>query len=108
MPWLVLLRSTRRACQAMSARRKKRSPAGGTSNHADDKARAAQARMRWTIASLVAKHQLTELEGSWLLKAWELDEVAKACNRLACYVAGFMAGIAFKIVEQEFRTRRRP
>ena len=58
------------------------------------------------IERLMAKHELSELEASWLLKAWELGGVAKSRKRFACYLAGFMAGIAFKTVEQEVKSRR--
>jgi hypothetical protein len=58
------------------------------------------------IGRLVAKHELTELEASWLLKAWRLGGVAKMRDRFACYLAGFMAGIALKTVEQEVKARR--
>ena len=56
------------------------------------------------IARLVARHELTELEASWLLKAWEIGGVARTSNRFACYLAGYMAGIAFKTVEQEVKS----
>ena len=56
------------------------------------------------IARLVAKYELTELEASWLLKAWELGKVSRTRNRFACYLAGFMAGMALKIVEQDVKT----
>jgi hypothetical protein len=58
------------------------------------------------IARLVARHELTELEANWLLKAWKLGNVAKSRNRFACYLAGFMAGTALKIVEQEVGSAR--
>ena len=56
------------------------------------------------VARLVARHELTELEASWLLKAWEVGRVARTRQRFACYLAGFMAGIALKIVEQEVKS----
>jgi len=58
------------------------------------------------IARLVAQHGLTELEASWLLKAWKLGPAAKTRNRFACYLAGFMAGLALKTVEQEVKATR--
>jgi hypothetical protein len=65
------------------------------------------------IARLIAKHELTELEASWLLKAWRIGGMPKTQNRFAYYLAGFMAGIALKTVEQQefdanFVARRRP
>lgn len=56
------------------------------------------------VARLVAKHELTQLEAQWLLKAWELGGVSRTRQRFACYLAGFMAGIALKIVEQEVKS----
>ena len=53
------------------------------------------------VALLMAKYELTELEASWLLKAWKLGR-AERPNAFACYLAGFMAGIALKTVEAEF------
>ena len=58
------------------------------------------------ISRLVTKHELSELEASWLLKAWELGGVSKMRERFACYLAGFMAGIAFKTVEHEVKSTR--
>lgn len=58
------------------------------------------------LSRLVTKHELTELEASWLLKAWQLAGVAKMRDRFACYVAGFMAGMAIKTVEQEVKGER--
>jgi len=57
------------------------------------------------IARLIAKHELTELEASWLLKAWKLAGVERTSNRFACYLAGFMVGIVLKTVESEFKSR---
>jgi hypothetical protein len=55
------------------------------------------------IDRLVAKHELTELEASWLLKAWQLDAVSQRGSRFGCYLAGFMAGMAMKTVEHEIK-----
>jgi hypothetical protein len=61
---------------------------------------------RKVIDRLVAKHELTDLEASWLLKAWQLSRMSKTRDRFACFLAGFMAGIAIKTVEQEIKRKR--
>jgi hypothetical protein len=55
------------------------------------------------IDQLVAKRELSEVEASWLLKAWAIGGTARRRDPFGCYVDGFLAGMAIRIVEQEIK-----
>jgi hypothetical protein len=61
---------------------------------------------RALVEHLVANGELSELEASWALKAWELGSASKAEDRFECYIAGLMAGMAMKTVKEEIKVRR--
>jgi hypothetical protein len=58
------------------------------------------------VARLVAQNELSPLEASWLLKAWQLGGVSKTRDPFASYLAGFFAGIALKTVRREVKSGR--